>query len=131
LKFSGGKENAVENHVIQFVIRAQLRFVEGVAGLADFFGIKVPIPRRNLEPTVFLIDNLLHIGGFAFGVGDRGRCEFAEKFVHGRDIFSSLIFELIGGVIFVAEKLGALGPKLGRANDNLAGVERAAFAVAR
>src|SRR5437762_7841968 len=73
VKFSGGKENAVENDVVQFVIRPQLRFVESVARLADFFGIEIPIPGRNLEPVVFLIDNLLHVGGFALGVSDRDR----------------------------------------------------------
>ena len=130
VKFSGGKENAVENHVIQFVVGAQLRFVEVVTRLAHFLRIKIPVPGRDLEPTVFLVDNLLRLGRFTFGVSDCRRRELAQKFVHGGDIFRGLVFELIGGVIFVAEKFGALGAKLGRAQNDLAGIKLAAFTVA-
>src|SRR6266403_3834001 len=44
VKFSGGKKYAVEDHVIQLVIRAQLGFVEGVTRLTDFLGVRSPIP---------------------------------------------------------------------------------------
>src|SRR4030095_11088044 len=43
VKFSGGEEYTVENHVIQLIVWAQLRFVESVARLANFLRIKGPI----------------------------------------------------------------------------------------
>src|SRR6266403_6024219 len=44
VKFSSGEEYTVENDVIQLVVRAQLRFVEGVTRFANFLRIKGPIP---------------------------------------------------------------------------------------
>src|SRR5207244_3397653 len=61
---------------------------------------------------------------------DCRRREIAKKLVHGRNSFRGLILELIGGVIFVAEKFGALGAELRGANHNIASVELATFAVA-
>ena len=117
--------------MVQFVIRAQLRFVESVARLANFFGIEIPIPGRDLGPAVFLIANLLDVGGFALGVSDRRRREIAQKFVHGRNIVSGLVFELVSGPIRVTEQLRFLGSQLRCSQNNSPGIELAAFAVAR
>src|SRR5437899_3627038 len=94
VQLSGGEEYTVENNVIQLVVWAQLRFVESVTRPANFLRIKRPIPCRYLKPTFFLVDNLLHVGRFAFCVCYGGRREIAQEFVHGRNIVSSLVFEL-------------------------------------
>ena len=59
VKFFGGKKYAIQDHMIQLVVWTQLRFVERVARLTDFFGIKIPVRRRNLEPAFLFIDELL------------------------------------------------------------------------
>src|SRR5437762_53121 len=70
VKFPGGEKYAVEDDVIQLVVRPQLRFVEGVTRLTDFLGIKSPIRGADLKSAVFFIDKLLHVGCFAPGVCD-------------------------------------------------------------
>jgi hypothetical protein len=57
--------------MIQFVIRAHLRFIEAVFRLAHLLRIKVPIACRDLEGAFLLIDNRLLLGCFAFRVRDR------------------------------------------------------------
>src|SRR5206468_4926726 len=105
--------------------------IEGIARLAHLLGIEIPIPRCDLESTLFLIDNLLHIGRFTASVCNCGRREVSEKLVNSRDISRRLIFELIRGVIFVAEKFRPFGTKLGCANYNLLCIIGSALAVAR
>ena len=83
VKFSGGKENTVEQHVVYLVIRTELRFVEIVFRLAHLLGIKIPIAGRDLKSAFLLIDNLLLVGRFSFGVCDGRRREITEKLVDG------------------------------------------------
>ena len=57
--------------------------------------------------------------------------EIGEEFVHRRHILRRLVFELVGGVVRVAEQGGAFGPQFrGPAHDFLI-VEFAAVAVPR
>ena len=84
-----------------------------------------------MESSFFLIDNFLNVGGFTTCICDCQWRQIGQKLVHRGNIRSCLIFELIGRVIFVAEKFGALRSKLCGANDYFPGIERAAFAVAR
>ena len=83
-----------------------------------------------MESPFFLIDNFLHVGGFPTCVCDCRRRQIDQKLVHRWNISCRLIFELIGCVIFVAEKFGAFRSKLCGADDHVPSVERAAFTVA-
>ena len=97
-----GEEDAVNDDVIELVIRPHRRFIERIFRLADFLGIKIPIVRRDLEFAFLLIDNLLLLGRFAFGVCDRRRREIAQQFVDRRHIMRRLVLELIRRPIMVA-----------------------------
>src|SRR4029079_4889099 len=50
-----GEKYAVDDDMIQFVIRSYLRFMEVVFRLAYFLRIKIPIACRNLESAFLLI----------------------------------------------------------------------------
>src|SRR6266446_5938347 len=78
----------------------------------DFYSEKVPIVRRDLEFAFLLIDNLLLLGRFAFGICDRRRREIAQQFVDRRHIMRRLVLELIRRPIIVASQLRFLRTKL-------------------
>ena len=101
-----------------------------VARFAHFFGVQIPVPGSDFEPTFFLIDHFLDIGCFAPRVRYRWRRQIGQKLVYSRNITGGLIFDLVAGVIFITEELGAFGPQLRSANNNVARIERAAFTVA-
>ena len=65
--------------VVQFEVGFELRFIEGVARLPDFFGIKGPVPGGELEAALLLVDELLHVGRFLARVRDRRRRELASN----------------------------------------------------
>ena len=73
-----GEKHAVDDDMIQFVIRAHLRFIEVVFRLAHFLGIKIPIACRDLEGAFLLIDNLLLLGRFTFRVRHRWGREIGQ-----------------------------------------------------
>src|SRR5205814_9379164 len=116
--------------MIQLVVWTQLRFVERVARLTGFFGIIIPVRRRNLEPAFLLIDELLQVGRFAFCICDCRRREIGKKLVYCRNIVCCLVFELICGPILVPKQLRFLCSKLSGANHDAAGVEVPAMTIA-
>ena len=61
----------------------------------------------------------------------RRRREIGEKFVHRLDILRGLVFQLIGGVVRVAEQRRAFRAQLHRAQNDLARVPFAAVTVPR
>ena len=50
VEFRRGVEDAIEQDVVQFEVGIDLRFVEGVTRLANFLGIKRPVPRGDWNP---------------------------------------------------------------------------------
>src|SRR5207249_11990452 len=85
----------------------------------------------DLKAALFLIDNLLRVGGFASCVRHCGRREISEKFVYGRNVRRGLTFELIRCPIRITEQFRFLSARLRGAQDSVERIELAAFAVAR
>ena len=129
VQFSSGVKDAVDNDVVELVIRTQLRLVERVFCFAHLLRIKIPIARGDLKAAFFVIDNLLHVGSFAFCVRHCRRREMGEKSVYGRNVVRGLIFELIRRPIRITQQLRFLSAQLRCAQDNIARVELPAFAV--
>ena len=98
--------------------------------MRHLFGVEVPVPRGQREATLFLVDDGLHVGGLFAGVGDGGRGRLGEQPVDRRHAADGLIFQLVGGMVRVAQQHGALGPQPGDARDDGGVVELAAVAVA-
>jgi hypothetical protein len=125
------EKDAVDDDMIQFVIRAHLRFIEVVFRLAHFLGIQIPIACRDLEAAFLMIDDLLLLGRFTLRVRDRRGREIGQKFVHDRHVVRRLVFELVRRPIIVAQQLRFLRAKPGRLQHDIARIELATFAVSR
>ena len=117
--------------MVELEVRFELRFIESVTRLAHLLGIEIPVAGGELEAAFLLVDDRLHVGAFPFRIGHRGRREIGEKLVHRRDILRGLIFELISGVVGVAEQRRALRPQLRGPADDFFVIEFAAVAVPR
>src|SRR5437588_4894774 len=63
VKLVGGKEHAILQHVFEFEVGLDLRFVEVVLSLANFLGVVLPVLRAEGETALLRIDNLLHARG--------------------------------------------------------------------
>jgi len=46
VELSSGIEDTILGNVIDFEVRIDLRLIEGIALLADFFGVVIPVPGR-------------------------------------------------------------------------------------
>src|SRR4029077_12143005 len=71
VKFPRGKKYAVSQDMIQLVVWSHVRLIELIARFAHFLGREIPVPGVDLQAAFFLIDNLLHGGCLAAGVGHR------------------------------------------------------------
>src|SRR5437868_13442969 len=117
--------------MVYLVVRSYVRLIELIERFAHFLGIEIPVPGGDLEATFFLIDNLLHVSRLAASIGDGGHRQVGQKLVHGRNIFRRLVFQLIGGVVFVTEQLGPLRSQLFGADNNLTSIKRSALTITR
>ena len=133
-EFRGGEKRAVDEHVVELEVRFHLRLVEGVAGGADFFRVKIPVAGGGGEAARFAgefgVNDLLNVRGLFARVGDGGRGELGEEGFGGGDVFGGLVFEDVVGVRGVAEEGGALGAESGESGDVGAVIEFAAAAAA-
>ena len=126
----GGEEHAVGEHIVQLEVRAQLRFIELVLGLAHLLGVVGPVPGGELEAALLGVDQLLHVGCLLPGVGHGRRGEVIQQLVHRRGGLGGLVLQHVAGVVGVAQQLGAFGAQPGQLGHHLAVVELAAVAAA-
>ena len=66
IQLIGSHKHAVA-HVVDGEVRLDLVFVEGVFGLAEFFGVVPPVPAFELDVGTFGIGDGLHLGQLLFG----------------------------------------------------------------
>ena len=100
-----------------------------IARLADLLGIEIPVPGSDLEAAFFLIDGLLHVSCLAVSIGDCGHRQVGQKLVYGRNIFRCLVFQLIGGMVFVTEQFGAFRSQLCGPKNDLARIKRSVLTI--
>ncbi len=122
VQLGGGVEDAVLQHVVQFEVRLDLRFVQVVLGLADLLGVEVPIRGGNLEATLLGVDHLLDLTGFGTGLGGGGRHGVGQQLQRRGRGLGHLVAQLVVGEGLEAEQLGLLRTQLRQALHGLAGV---------
>ena len=117
------EEQAVAEHALELEVRAHLRFVEVVLGLADLFGVVGPVPAGDGEVAAFGLDLRLDVGRFALHVGHHRRHQVVEHLVDRVRRLGHLVVEREGGGVRESEQRGAFGAQGGDAQDALALVE--------
>ena len=71
----GGEKHSVLQHVVQFEVGHDLRFIQIVLRLPHLLGVILPVPRLELEPALLGVDQLLHVGS----LHARTRCRWRNQ----------------------------------------------------
>jgi hypothetical protein len=101
------------DHVVEREVGLELLFVEVVFGEADLFGVVAPVPGfEGRGVDAFGCEGGGEFGGFALGGGEGGLPELVEQGAGGGGGFRHGIGEGVGGVVGVAEELGAFAAEL-------------------
>ena len=129
VELARGPEHALAQ-LVQLQVRLHLVHIEGVLRQADLLGVETVVPRLQLEPAAFLVDDRLHVGDVDGDLGDgRGPHRLHQR--HG--VFRRLghgVLEAPVGVGLVAQQLGALDAQLQDLADDGVVVGRAAVVAA-
>ena len=125
-----GVEHAVDEHAVEFEVRAQRREVEVVPLGAHLLGEERPVGRGGLARAGG-VGPRGELGAFARDVAHRGRGELGEERGDGLGGARRLAGGDRGGVVREPEQPGALGAQVHEFEQRRPGVVRAAAASAR